>query len=71
MISEQDRHDKIMDSMYTYIEDNLEDFLKESIRSSLYLHELNEWSDREEEYMDDAVDILLVILKKDLQRIGT
>jgi len=71
MISEQDRHDKIMDSMYTYIENNLEDFLKESIRSSLYLHELNEWSDREEEYMDDAVDILLVMLKKDLQRIGT
>jgi hypothetical protein len=43
----------------------MDDYLKECIRSSLYLNELQDMEDYEDEWMDEAKDMLLEILQKD------
>ena len=61
----EDRYNDICENIYGCLEDYMDDYLKECIRSSLYLNELQDMEDYEDEWMDEAKDMLLEILQKD------
>lgn len=61
----EDRYNDISDSIYECLENNLDDYIKECIQSSLYLNELREWEDDEDEWRDEAKDMLWTILVRD------
>ena len=61
----EDRYNDICENIYVCLEDYMDDYLKECIRSSLYLNELQDMEDYEDEWMDEAKDMLLEILQKD------
>jgi len=61
----EDRYNDISDGIYECLENNLHEYLKECIRSSLYLNELREWENDEDEWMDEAKDMLWTILVRD------
>ena len=61
----EDRYNDICENIYVCLEDYMDDYLKECIRSSLYLNVLQDMEDYEDEWMDEAKDMLLEILQKD------
>ena len=61
----EDWYNDICENIYVCLEDYMDDYLKECIRSSLYLNELQDMEDYEDEWMDEAKDMLLEILQKD------